>query len=302
MRKYIILIILLQSKVIWSQQEAQFTQYMDNMQYYNPAYAGSRGMLNMVGLHRQQWFGMSNAPMTSSFSFNTPLIYKSLGVGVSVLNDVVGPVRSNWINADLSYSLKFKKNKAKLSFGVKAGINLLNYDLAALTKQDITDEELTGVYENRLDPNVGFGIYYYSEKWFVGAASPKILETNLSNGLIHFQNQRHYYLCAGGYATLSRMLKLRPSTMLKITEGAPMALEVSLAVIFYDKLWLGANYRLEESVGLLFQYQLSKQFKFGYSFDFSTSIIRKHNAGTHELMLSYDLNLRKATISNPRYF
>ncbi|HNS41939.1 MAG TPA: type IX secretion system membrane protein PorP/SprF [Taishania sp.] len=288
-----------------AQQEAQFTQYMDNMLYYNPAYAGSRDMMNISVLHRQQWAGFKGAPMSTTFSLHTPLRYDNIGLGFSLLNDKLGPTNSTWFNADFSYSFKFKKNNSRLSFGVKGGINLLNGDLLNLVKHDQNDALVNVRFKNEVQPNVGVGIYYQSTQWFAGVAIPRIIDNLKKAGdlsSIEYIAQRHYYLTLGGYIKANRMLKIRPSTMLKITEQAPLALDVSLAFIMYDKVWIGANYRLLESAGIMFQYQFSNQFKIGYSFDYSTTKLRSYNYGTHEILLSYDLLFKSKSLTSPRYF
>lgn len=298
--KICLIFLALSSGNSFAQQEAQYTQYMDNMLYYNPAYAGSRDAISITGLHRQQWVGFKGAPMTTSFSIHSPIKNSNVGLGLSFLNDRVGPTNTNWINADFSYSLRFKKSKSKLSFGVKAGVHLLNGDLAGLTKQDASDVSLNTRYKNEVKPNLGGGIYYHAPQWFVGVTVPRILETQLDPFDAVYLDQRHYYLMAGGYFNASRMLKIRPSAMLKLTEEAPFALDLSLAFIFYDKLWLGANYRLEESAGFILQYQISDQFKIGYGLDIATTRLVKTNAGSHEILLSYNLRYKQKSLLSPR--
>lgn len=305
MTRIITVIMILVVNQGFSQQEPQFTQYMDNMLYYNPAYAGSREMMNITALHRQQWAGFKGAPMTTTLGFHTPLRYESVGVGFSLMNDRLGPTNATWINADISYSLRFKKHKGRLSFGLKGGLSLLNGDLVSLIKQDNTDQSLNVRYQNELQPNIGGGIYYHSDQWFIGIAVPRIIDNVKKAGSfsdMEYIAQRHYYLTVGGYIKANRMLKIRPSAMLKITENAPMALDMSLAFIFYDKLWLGGNYRLMESAGVMLQYQISNQFKIGYAFEMSTTKLRAYNAGTHEILLSYDLLFKSKSLASPRYF
>lgn len=288
-----------------AQQEAQFTQYLDNMIYYNPAYAGSNDMLSILALHRQQWAGFKGAPMSTTLGINTPLRYDNIGIGMSLLNDKVGPTNNTWINADVSYSLKFKRHKGRLSFGLKGGVNLLNGDINQLYKQDDSDEILDVRYQNEAKFNVGAGVYYHSEQFFVGVAVPRIIDNvKEANELINpkYISQRHYYLTIGGYINANRMLKIRPSAMLKVTENSPMAIDANLAFIFYNQFWVGANYRVLESAGIYVQYQISNQFKVGYAFEFSTTQLRAHNAGTHELMISYDLLLNNKSFASPRYF
>lgn len=283
------------------QQNAQFTQYLDNMLYYNPAYAGSIGHMNIAATHRQQWTGFKGAPITQSLALHTPLAYESTSLGLSVLNDRIGPINQTWVNGNFAYALKFKRNKAKLSFGINGGINLINGDLTELYAVDQNDP-LAERYENEIKPNIGAGIYYHSSKWFIGASSPQILENQSSLTDLDVNIQRHYYLTIGGYFSINRMLKIRPSTLIKVTENAPLSADISLAFMFYDRFWIGGNYRITDSGGLFAQFQLNTQFKFGYAFDISTSSLIRHNFGTHEVLLSYDFKYKKKLISTPRYF
>lgn len=287
----------------WSQQEAQFTQYLDNMQYYNPAYVGSRDAMNLTLLHRQQWVGFKGAPMSTSLSFHTPLKLKGLGIGISALNDKWGPVNSTWVDLDISYSLKFKKGNGQLSFGVKGGLNILNSSFGNLYQVDEGDPMVAEEYRNSMLGNIGAGIYYHSDHFFAGVAVPRIGEDlTISDGNIKYADQRHYYLMIGGYFNVNRMLKIRPSAMVKMTENAPLAIDGSLAFIFYDKFWLGANYRVLESAGFIAQYQISPQFKLGYGFDLPTTQLIRHSYGTHELLLSIDFVFNKKKIITPRFF
>ncbi len=285
-----------------SQQEAQFTQYNDNMLYYNPAYAGSREMLNIALIHRQQWVGIDGAPMSQSLAIHSPLKYESIGVGLSVLNDRVGPLNQTWINADFAYSLRFKKHKGRLAFGVTGGINLLNAKLSTLYTVDQNDPMFGQDIQNKILPNIGAGIYYHSKYWYCGVSVPRVTESSYSPTQIFYNDRRHYYFSLGGYFSINRMLKLRPSTMMKFTMDAPFALDASLALIVYDKFWFGANYRVLESAGGLFQWQISDQFKLGYAFDISTTKLVRYNFGTHEILLSFDLLRKDKKFISPRFF
>lgn len=290
------------ANALQAQQEAQFTQYMDNMLYYNPAYAGSREALNISGIHRHQWVGVKGAPLSQTLSIHSPLKYESIGLGLSMLHDRLGPMNQTWINVDASYSLRFKKHQGRLSFGVKGGLNIVNADLTGLYTPDANDPSLARNYRNDLLPNIGVGIYYHSRQWFAGVAVPRIAQSNPSFSELEFDDHRHYYIMAGGYFNVNRMFKIRPSTMIKLTPNAPLAIDVTASFIFYEKLWLGANYRVLESAGGHLQYQFSPQFKLGYSFDISTSKLVRVNYGTHEIMLSYDFLFKKKRLISPRYF
>lgn len=295
-----LLLIIGVSNYTFAQQEPQFTQYMDNQLYINPAYAGSRSTLNIGGIHRQQWTGFKGAPMTQTIFAHSPLPYESIGLGGSVINDRVGPLNQTWINLDVSYSLKFK-NGGKLAFGVKGGMNLVNGRFSELETTTAGDPAMISNYVNRVLPNFGGGIMYHSENWFVGASVPKILQPK-GFSLNTLTEQRHYYVIAGGYLNLSEKLKLRPSTLIKITENAPLSWDMNLAFIINQKWWLGANYRLLESAGGFVQFQISNKFKIGYAFDISTTSLVRYNYGTHEITLGYDLVRKKGTLEAPRFF
>lgn len=287
--------------VVNAQQEPQFSQYLDNQLYLNPAYAGSRGTFNVGGLYRQQWAGYRGAPMSQSLFIHSPLKYESVGIGGSIINDRVGPLNQTWINVDFSYSLKFN-NGGKLAFGLKGGMNLVNGSFSELTTTNEGDPTMMVNYSNRVMPNFGFGMMYHSEKWFAGVSIPKIVQHGAELDLNTMLEQRHYYIIAGGYFDLSSNVKLRPSTLIKLTDNAPFSWDMSMAFIVNDKWWFGANYRLMESAGGFVQMQISEKFKVGYAFDISTTALVRHNYGTHELMLGYDLMLNKNKTLTPRYF
>lgn len=121
-------------------EDAQFTQYMYNTIEVNPAYAGSRGVMSVFGLYRTQWVGLDGAPETSTFSINTPLNNSDLGLGVSLVNDKIGPTTENTLSADLSYTIPTSESW-NLSFGIKGTANLFNIDINKLSMEDQNDEQ-----------------------------------------------------------------------------------------------------------------------------------------------------------------
>jgi type IX secretion system PorP/SprF family membrane protein len=300
-RIFLILTLLLSSCYTFSQQDAQFTQYMDNPLYVNPGYAGSRGMLNATMIHREQWVGIEGAPRSTSFSLHSPLSYESLGLGVTVVNDQVGPINQTWVFADFSFTIKFKNPKHKLSFGLKAGLNMINSRTNELTTTQVNDPSLLGGSYMNVNPNFGAGIYYHTPKWFFGASTPKFLEGKYP-GLDRNLEKRHCFFIGGGVFDIDNNWKLRPTTQVKLTEGAPLSLDLSLAGIYNQKLWLGLNHRFGDSFGAFVQYQISNQFKVGFAYDYSITKLTNYNIGSLEVLLSYDFVFKKGGIRSPRYF
>ena len=140
----------------FAQQDAQFTQYMYNTININPAYAGSRGVMSIFGLHRTQWVGLDGAPTTNTFSLNTPISNSNLGVGFSLVNDRIGPTTDNTISGDISYTIQMNEDY-KLSFGVKASANIFNLDTDKLTPAQANDPNLQN-FNNKFKPNTSFNM------------------------------------------------------------------------------------------------------------------------------------------------
>ena len=160
----------------YAQQDAQYTQYMYNTININPAYAGSRGVLSIFGLYRTQWVGLDGAPETSSFSINTPINNSRLGVGLSLVNDKIGPTNENNISADISYTIQTSSD-FKLSFGIKGTANIFNLDINKLNPEDQGDPQFQDL-ENKFSPNVGAGVYWHSNQAYIGFSVPNFIETN----------------------------------------------------------------------------------------------------------------------------
>jgi type IX secretion system PorP/SprF family membrane protein len=285
-----------------AQQDPQFAQFMDNTVYVNPAYAGSADRMIIHSLSRFQWAGFKGAPITNTLAVNTPLRYRSVGIGGSLVYDKFGPVTNTLCYADFSYTL-FLKNDLRLSFGLKGGVNILNVNVSELTRIDEGDVLLSQNIQNDITPNFGFGIYLRRPNWYVGFSSPKLISYKPSTTRAdQYQQVQHYYAIAGFVTRLSDDLKLRPAALFKFTPGAPFALDLNVALILQDRIWVGALYRLNESAGVLFQYQITPQLKAGYAFEYSTTKIVRNTVGSHELLLSYDLVFMKKKVITPRYF
>ncbi len=287
----------LQSK---AQQDPHFTQYFDNPLFVNPAYAGSTGMLSATSIHREQWVGFEGRPSSTTLSLHSPLSYESVGLGITAVRDVIGPVSQTMFYGDFSYSLKLTK-KSKLAFGLKAGFNLINTETSSLNTTQIGDVNLMNNMRNRINPNFGFGMYYHSPTFFAGISTPRLIEQSI-DGTTSNKEKRHYFAIVGAVIPVSKDWKIRPTSQIKATIGAPISIDLSLAGIYRDKLWFGSMYRLNAAFGVFTQFQITHQFRLGLASDFSTTKIRNFNVGTFEILLSYDFRFKKQGIRSPRYF
>lgn len=288
--------------VSYAQQDAQYTHYMYNTINVNPAYAGSRGVMSIFGLHRTQWVGLDGAPVTNAFSINSPIENSNLGVGLSFVNDRIGPTSENLISADVSYTINTSETY-KLSFGVKGSANLFNLDRDKLNPENQNDPSLQNL-SNNFSPNVGAGIYLHSDKLYLGASVPNFFETKRydDNSFAVNKERMNFYFIGGYVFDLSPNLKFKPAFLTKIIEGAPLQLDVSGNFLIAEKFVLGAAWRWDAAASAMAGFQITDGLFIGYGYDLETTKLRRYNSGSHEVFLRFELFKRQDKIISPRFF
>ena len=305
--KMLLLILLWVPAKIYSQQDPLYTQYMFNTMAINPAYAGTRDMLSLMFSSRMQWVGFEGAPNTQTFTANSPVANKNIGLGLSVIYDKLGPTKQTGTYIDYSFQIKLTK-KTKLSLGVKGGGNFYQLDMTELkTLTPYDDPAYSDPNYSKFLPNFGLGLFIYSRIFYVGVSVPKLLENkfNADNELETTQagkEMRHYYFMSGAVINISKDVKFKPSFLARVTKAAPFSVDLNASFIFLDRLWVGVLYRVSNSFGGIVKFQFTPQFSIGYSYDMNTTELQNYNNGTHEIMLNYEFNFKKNNVQNPRYF
>ena len=286
----------------YAQQDAQFTQYMYNTININPAYAGSRGFMSLFALHRTQWVGLDGAPVTNSFSINTPISNSKMGVGISFLNDRIGPTNENEISADVSYSIRTSES-FRLSFGLKVTSNVFNLDVSRLNPVSQNDPQFQNL-NNSFTPNFGAGLYLHSEKTYIGLSVPNFIESNKydSNSVAMFKEKINYYLIAGHVFDLGENLKFKPTLLTKMVSGAPLQVDVSGNFLISKKFVIGSAYRWSAAFSAMAGFQISEGIFVGYGYDKETTNLANYNSGSHEIILRFELSKTYNKITSPRFF
>ena len=303
LRLALMMALALRCSVLLAQQDPLYSQYMFNTLAFNPAYAGSGDVFTVMALSRHQWVGFEGAPATQTILAHSPLGSQNLALGLSVINDKLGPTRQTGVFADFAYRIRTGES-SRLAFGLKGGFNSFRADLAGLSTVD--PDQANVDIQGKMLPNFGFGLFWHTPLAYVGVSAPKLLENETveaTNGLLTTGSEERHYFVMGGYVMdLGRDLKFKPSFMARLVAGAPLSLDVNANFLLRERIWFGAMYRLGNAFGLLGQYQVNDQLRVGYAFDLTTTNLGAYNAGTHELMLSYDLRFIKGRTISPRYF
>ncbi len=297
-----VVVVLFISLLGFGQQDPQYTHYQYNTMTVNPAYTGSRGHLTLLSLYRNQWVGIEGAPRTITFGIDSP-IGRFNGLGLSIVQDDLGPSQETYIDFNYAHQLVVNQKGDRLALGLKAGVRFFSLDWS---KGRFRDPEAT-FNENintKLLPSIGAGIFYYTNKWYLGLSTPNIF-TNAHYDEIQESEalERMHFFLVGGYVfDLNPDLKFKPSFFVKQVLGAPLAVDVSANFLIYETLNLGVNYRWDDSVSALFGFQISPKLNMGYAYDFSINELNNYNAGTHEIFLRFQLINRVDRLKSPRFF
>ena len=306
----IIILILLGTFSSNAQQDAQYTQYMYNTQVVNPAYAGSRDALSFGLLLRTQWVSLEGAPRTATFTASTPLgALENMGLGLAIISDQIGPSTETNINVDYSYSISTSA-RSELAFGLKAGMSILDIDYNKLNIADANDPRFQNNIDNKVQPQIGAGVYFNTDKFYAGLSVPNFLTTQYydSSSLTDVTSNAvaaerlHYFLIAGYVFDISDNVKFKPATMMKVVSGSPGQLDLSANFLINEKFTVGAAYRLDAAMSALLGFQATNQIFIGFAYDYQATDIEEYSDGSYELMLRFELFKKPERVLTPRFF
>ena len=290
-----------------AQYEPMFTQYMFNETFINPAYVGSHENVSITLLSRNQWVGIEGAPKTQTFSIHSPINGHRFGIGLAVRNENIGVSHQLGVYTNFAYRILF--DNSALSFGLQGGfVNDESRYTEVLTTTP-GDNQFSSDTRKVFLPNAGFGIYYFREKFYAGFSIPRLIENNVTPSLTNGSVQNswnienwHYYFATGYVFDLNEDHKFKPSILVKAVQNAPVQLDVDANFLLKNFLWLGASYRSGDAIAAIIGFQVNKQLRFGYSYDYTLSKLQKYNSGSHEFTLGYEILIDRSRINSTRYF
>ena len=311
-RGFISLLFLVYGFVAYGQQDPQFSQYMLNEIYYNPAYAGIPGSAEFSAIHRTQWLGYESTfdgagnPQTQLISANIPIFKINSGAAFYAINDRLGALNNLEVQASYAYHLAFKNSK--LSFGVRAGVVSQSIDFDQYRWVDPDDPLRQSGKETQIRPDLSAGIYYRAQKYYLSLSASHLLnsEFNFGNDSLANALVTHLYFIAGYDYEINYDFVLRPSILVK-SDLTTYSFDLSLLAYFREKLWFGLSFRQSDAMIALIGYSFLKDnsLRLGYSFDYIINAQEAKNPTSHELLLSYTLPVlsggEKRIIRTPRF-
>jgi type IX secretion system PorP/SprF family membrane protein len=311
MNKYrnllLIFVVCILTGTAFAQQKPVLSQYMFSGLVLNPAYAGRHDYTSFTAMYRDQWINVPGAPTLGTMTAQTGFKDRKIGLGLMISDDRIGVHDNISVYGSYAYYIEFR-NGARFSMGVQGGVDILSSDWTKLNVYDANDPVFNGSEVNYF-PNFGTGVFYYTDKMYVGFSVPYILTARKTQTNDFFRDVRHsrnYYLTGGNVFDLSPKFKFKPSFLLRIEDNMPLAVDLN-ANFYYDEIIdLGVSYRQGDAVIGIIGLQVNKYLKFSYAYDYIISSLTSYTKGSHELMLQYRINFaapkHHRMCPRPQYF
>ena len=304
--KNVVVVGLLLCGTLWSfQSKAQYdplyNQYSFDQLMINPAYAGANDILTINSMYRRQWAGFDGAPSTITLSGHTSIAKNKAGIGAVVINETFGVNNNLEFYGSFSYKINF--GRGALSMGVSGGMLQYKYDYTKLNLEYLDDPSFLPVDEQISQANFGAGLWYMSDKYYVGVSVPRILEVDVDkpSGSSN-RYRRHIYISGGGMITLNSTLKLKPYALVRIINEAPANIDLGASFLIKELIWAGVLVRDFDAIALVGQLEISDKFRVGLSAEIATTKLVTETYGTWELMLVLDFAAFNTQILKRRYF
>jgi type IX secretion system PorP/SprF family membrane protein len=272
----------------------------------NPAYAGSREATNFNLFQRKQWVNLEGAPQTTSVSIDKAIYNKKAGWGIQIYDDKLGVEKADGINLMTATHIQVSEN-GTLSGGLSFGLMNYRIDLINVANRYTATDPAFYSNLNKWTPSIGLGLYYNTDNFYAGVSIPNILKSRLTafdiiKSSLQKVNAKHIFVTTGFVYALNEDVKIKPSTMIKIVQGAPIEADLNTNVWFHDLIAIGASYRTGDAVIGMAEIQANENLRLGYAYDVTLSPLKAYNNGSHELMFRYEFGNNQSKVKSTRYF
>lgn len=323
MKKLLLLIgcsVLLLSQRSAAQQDAQYSQYMFNGIYINPAYAGYKEVLNVHSFYRSQWTGITGAPRSMSLAVDATANDGNVGLALQVTSDKLGAQTNLSVYGNYAYRIRMNDDgSSRLALGLGVGMAQLGIDGSLLNPNNPEPFQPVGV-QSTIVPDARAGVYFANDRYYAGLSVDNLIATYINIDRYAFipQPKPHYYLTAGAFIPLTENFQIKPSFLLKDDRAGPTSLDVNAFLMIKEILWVGGSYRTgvklydksylqrdltpRNSAVAAVQIFPSERIRIGYGYDFSIGPLQGYSGGTHEISISYSFIKPNVRLATPRVF
>ena len=311
MRKIYYIVMLLVSFEVSAQQDTQFSHYVFNQLFVNPATAGSENVTRFQAIYRTQYLGYQStfddggAPVSQVISANIPLKMIKSGVGLTFVNDKIGA--SFYRDMKLSYAYHLPVGGSQLALGVSGGFFTRGIDYSKTRARDENDPLLATGNVSQSAFDMGAGAYLYNSGYSIGLSMNHLTEPTFGLGTKSATNplKRSAYLTGSMLLGVSYTIDISPMLIIK-SDFATVSAEAGAMATYDGTYWLGASYRTGDAVsGLLGANLMNGNLRVGYAIDIIVGGANAKSATSHEILLSYAIAPfragKKSIVRTPRY-
>lgn len=300
----LVALFLLQGQKVIAQLEQQYTQYMYQTAGINAAYVGTTANTEITAMYRTQWANLEGAPTTLILGVNHPIAKKNMGIGLTIIQDKIGPATQTFFKGQYGYKIQLQKD-VFLSFGVDVGGTALNIDLDNNLLLNPSDGSIDGNSFSKLYMQLGAGVYAYAKNWYVGVSTPNMLGSSIYNEEVQrlVPDVLQYNIIGGYVFEVNKLLKIKPAALFHFVPSSQSYFSLSANAMYNNKFVLGTSYRFGNAFSALVGFQPNANWFLGYAHDFYTSDFANQNGGAHEIIIRYQFKKKKAKqIQTPRFF
>jgi len=309
MKRNIVLILLAMCAArMLAQFDPQIGQYMYMPTAYNPAAVGEGDLMKVAGLHRMQFVGISNAPMSTYFYFGSPFVIGKTrhGVGVRFLNDKYGLFFNQTFH--LQYAYRQKLGKGYLSAGVDLGFVSVGFKGDSVNLDKLGDSEfhvsgdqaIPTSKESGMAFDLGVGVYYTCPTWYAGISYSHATQPSVRWGDYATVTLIGTMYIHGGYNWQLKHYRdfvMKPSIMV-MTDFSSWDINLCWMTEYKERYRWGLSYRIAGNVGILLGMDIVSGLSLGYTYELPTSKLLLESYGSHEIYLAYGFNILRPKRTN----
>ncbi|MDG1062813.1 MAG: PorP/SprF family type IX secretion system membrane protein [Flavobacteriaceae bacterium] len=272
------------------QSGLKLTDYYHNPIQYNPAYVGATDGYFAKAFYATQWLGFDQAPTSQLLDIQHLTDDRRNGYGISLMNDTFGAVQN--LNIEANYALHLQLDETmQLSLGLKAGLNNFRIDYSLLTIYDPTETIYTQGNLSETKPLVGLGAYVFERDWYIGFATPNLLnnQTLDDNNTFIYSKASHFYLNGGYLYPITRDINWHNSILMQIVNGSPLEYLITSKAVYQDQYTFGIQYDPGALLGAFVTLEVSGNLALTYAYDMATRALSQYAYGNHSFGLSVAL-------------